>query len=58
MDFTKDGDRLTFQVGGAKQTHRYQIIDCQLFIYGVIDTGLTESGRKETLDITVVLERS
>ena len=56
MDYKVEGNQLIFSVSGMVQKHQFQIIDCQLFIYGIRDSGKTENGR-ERLNVTAILEK-
>lgn len=56
MSYSQEGDFLIFSVGGMKQKHRFEIIDCNLYIYGIRGSGKTRQGNR-SFNINVILEK-
>ncbi|MFD0863306.1 hypothetical protein ACFQ1M_13920 [Sungkyunkwania multivorans] len=56
MKYRAEGEELTFIVNGMTQKHRYKIVDCKLYIYGVLGTGKTRKG-KERITIASVFKK-
>ena len=56
LNYTVDGDQITFTVSGMKQKHKFEIKDCKLHIYGIYGSGMTKSGKK-SISIHSVFEK-
>ena len=56
LNYIVEKDKILFTVSGMKQKHKFKIENCQLHIYGVLDSGKTETGKK-TILINSVFEK-
>jgi len=56
LQYVVKGNQIVFTVSGMKQKQQFDIVDCKLKLYGIVDYGLTKKGKQKVI-VNAIFEK-